>query len=186
MMNSLPFELVPSRVDHTEAFYELYLRNRSAWGPWLPHNPSLFTRHGQRERLRAEETARDQGNGYAFGIWYGAQLVGRIALTGVERGFFQNAHLGYAVDVAYQGRGLATQATRRVVDFAFTVIRLHRVDAAVLMDNRASMRVLEKVGFRLIGTAPYYLAIGGEWRDHQLYAITLEEANVGESRSNPV
>lgn len=77
----------------------------------------------------------------------------------MERGFFQNAHLGYAVDVDYQGRGLAT---------------------------RASMRVLEKVGFRLIGTAPHYLAIGGEWRDHQLYAITLEEAKVEEIRSNPV
>jgi ribosomal-protein-alanine N-acetyltransferase len=107
------------------------------------------------------------------------RVIGRIALGGVMRGAFQNAHLGYWVDQQHQGRGLATEAVRATTTFAFSAEQLHRVQAAVMPRNGASLRVLEKAGYRREGFAERYLYIAGRWEDHVLYAITAEEWTAG-------
>jgi ribosomal-protein-alanine N-acetyltransferase len=103
------------------------------------------------------------------------RIIGRIALGGILRGAFQNAYLGYWIDAEQQGRGLMTEAVRATTGFAFGAAALHRVQAAVMPSNRASLRVLEKVGYRREGSAARYLCIAGAWEDHVLFAITTEE-----------
>ncbi|MDP9037228.1 MAG: GNAT family N-acetyltransferase, partial [Myxococcota bacterium] len=103
------------------------------------------------------------------------RVIGRVALGGVLRGAFQNAYLGYWLDRDYQGRGLMTEAVRATTFFAFTSARLHRVQAAVMPRNHASLRVLEKLGYRREGLAERYLCIAGKWEDHILLAATAEE-----------
>jgi ribosomal-protein-alanine N-acetyltransferase len=103
------------------------------------------------------------------------RVIGRIALGGVMRGAFQNAYLGYWVDQQHQGRGLATEAVHATTTFAFSSGQLHRVQAAVMPRNGASLRVLEKAGYRREGFAERYLYIAGRWEDHVLYAMTAEE-----------
>ena len=61
-----------------------------------------------------------------------------------------------------------------VVEFAFGSGRLHRLQAATLVDNHASQRVLEKNAFERIGLARRYLHIGGDWRDHILFQRVAE------------
>ena len=77
--------------------------------------------------------------------------------------------LGYWIAQAHAGRGLATAAVRAMVDFAFSELRLHRVEAACLPANQASRRVLEKAGFEAEGRARAYLKINGAWADHLLF-----------------
>lgn len=103
------------------------------------------------------------------------RIIGRIALGGILRGAFQSAHLGYWIDAEHQGRGLMTEAVRAVTSFAFGAARLHRVQAAVMPGNRASLRVLEKAGYRREGSAARYLCIAGVWEDHVLFAVTVED-----------
>jgi ribosomal-protein-alanine N-acetyltransferase len=103
------------------------------------------------------------------------RILGRIALGGILLGAFQNAYLGYWMDAEQQGRGLMTEAVRAATMFAFEVLGLHRVQAAVMPRNGASMRVLEKVGYRREGMAERYLCIAGAWEDHVLFALTAEE-----------
>jgi ribosomal-protein-alanine N-acetyltransferase len=102
------------------------------------------------------------------------ELVGRVALGGILRGVFLNAYLGYAIDAAHSGRGIATAAVSRAVALAWED-GLHRVQAAVSPANVASQRVLEKVGFRREGFAERYLLLAGRWTDQQLWAITTED-----------
>jgi len=102
-------------------------------------------------------------------------IIGRVALTGVLRGAFQNAYLGYWIDESRQNRGLMTEAVRAVTAFAFESAGLHRVQAAVMPRNRPSQRVLEKVGYRREGVALRYLCIAGTWEDHILFAMTADE-----------
>ena len=102
-------------------------------------------------------------------------ILGRVALAGVLRGAFQNAYLGYWIDAGQQKRGLMTEAVEAATSFAFAGAGLHRVQAAVMPRNQASLRVLEKVGYRREGFAEKYLCIAGTWEDHWLYAITMEE-----------
>lgn len=112
---------------------------------------------------------------YHFAIVCGRAVVGRVALNGVMRGAFHNAYLGYLVDEACRGRGYATAAVRLVLAFAFESAGLHRVQAAVIPHNTASVRVVQKVGFREEGLARRYLRIAEVWEDHLLFALTCEE-----------
>jgi ribosomal-protein-alanine N-acetyltransferase len=109
-------------------------------------------------------------------------VVGRVAFGGVHRGAFQNAYLGYWIDAQNQNRGLMTEAVLAATSFALSRAGLHRVQAAVMPDNRASQRVLEKVGYRQEGLAQRYLCIAGKWADHLLYAVTAEEWPSGPQR----
>jgi ribosomal-protein-alanine N-acetyltransferase len=102
-------------------------------------------------------------------------VIGRIALGGVLLGAFHNAYLGYWIDADHQGRGLTTEAVLAATAFAFTTVRLHRVQAAVMPNNAPSLRVLEKAGYRREGFAERYLCIAGKWEDHVLFAMTAEE-----------
>jgi ribosomal-protein-alanine N-acetyltransferase len=63
-----------------------------------------------------------------------------------------------------------TAAVRALVPVAFDVLRLHRLEAACIPTNLASIRLLEKAGFRREGYARAYLCINGTWQDHLLYA----------------
>lgn len=102
-------------------------------------------------------------------------VVGRVTLSGVVRGVFQSAQLGYEVDVNHLGQGIATEAAREVVRFGFEVLDLHRVQAAIMPGNGSSLRVIEKCGFEREGLAKRYLCIAGAWEDHYLYGITYED-----------
>jgi ribosomal-protein-alanine N-acetyltransferase len=75
----------------------------------------------------------------------------------------------------YAGRGYMTDAVRTILRFAFHNLHLHRVEAACLPHNTASIRLLEKVGFRKEGYARSYLCIDGRWQDHILYGIVSDD-----------
>jgi ribosomal-protein-alanine N-acetyltransferase len=157
----------------------LRIRNRRFFTPYEPVlNDDDFTaasiRRGIEQGLHDE--AEDRGYAFAIRDLQTAKLVGRIRLSNVFRGPWQNATLGYYIDEASNGRGFATDAVALTTRFAFENARLHRVQAGVRTDNPRSMRVLEKNAFRREGIALRYLNISGEWRDHVIFAKTVEEA----------
>ncbi|MGI8777826.1 MAG: GNAT family N-acetyltransferase [Acidimicrobiales bacterium] len=115
------------------------------------------------------------GTGYGFGIFVEGRLAGEINVSGVQRGPFQNAYVGYWIDEAQAGRGYVPEALVAVARFAFEDVRLHRLQVAIIPRNRTSRRVVEKLGLREEGVAVRYLAINGVWEDHLRYAITAEE-----------
>ena len=97
-------------------------------------------------------------------------LVGGLALANIRRGVAQAGSLGYWVGAPYVRRGYMTAAVRALIPVAFDVLRLHRLEAACIPTNLASVRLLEKTGFRREGYARAYLCINGIWQDHLLYA----------------
>ena len=93
-----------------------------------------------------------------------------LALANIRRGVAQAGSLGYWIGAPFIQRGYMTAAVRALVPAAFDVLRLHRVEAACIPTNLASVRLLEKTGFRREGYARSYLCINGTWQDHLLYA----------------
>ena len=90
-------------------------------------------------------------------------------LNTVVRGAFWSAYLGYWVASSHAGRGVATAAVGCTLGLAWEQLGLHRVQAATLLHNAASQRVLARTGFERIGVAPAYLRIAGRWQDHLLF-----------------
>ena len=68
-----------------------------------------------------------------------------------------------------------TAAVDAVLTVARDDLHLHRVEAATLLHNAASQRILLRAGFERIGLAPRYLRIAGEWQDHALFQRILGE-----------
>jgi RimJ/RimL family protein N-acetyltransferase len=88
------------------------------------------------------------------------RLIGGIGLHAIDAGA---AELGYWLTPAAWGRGYATEAARAVIDMARHALPLRRVEASHHLDNPASRRVLEKIGFREVRREPLYsLARGGD------------------------
>lgn len=95
-------------------------------------------------------------------------IVGRVTISDIVRGPFQNGHLGYWVAHECNSRGVAIGAVSAVVRIAFDDLGLHRLQAATLVHNIGSRRVLARNGYSRIGLAPRYLQIAGRWQDHLL------------------
>ena len=97
-------------------------------------------------------------------------LVGGLTLANIRRGVAQAGSLGYWIGAPFARQGYMTAAVRALVPFAFGTLRLHRIEAACIPANAASIRLLEKTGFQREGYAREYLCINGVWQDHLLYA----------------
>lgn len=152
---------------------EVRSRSREHLEPWEPlRDESFYTLAGQTAAVEAAVAAREAGRAYPFVVEREGRIAGAVNLNEVVRGIFQNAYLGYWIDGACGGRGFATEAVRQAVAFAFGEGGLHRVQAAVMPRNGASIRVLEKAGFREEGLALRYLKIAGVWQDHRIFAVT--------------
>ncbi len=153
----------------------LILENRAHLQSWEPaRSAAHFTLGGQCEAQDLVRSATADGREAVFGVTSQGLLVGRVALTGIERGPFQSCHLGYWIAASHCGLGLASQAVAAVVELAYGELGLHRVEAAVMPANAASCRVLEKNSFRQEGLALRYLQIGGRWEVSASYDIVNE------------
>jgi [ribosomal protein S5]-alanine N-acetyltransferase len=169
---------VPQMVDFPEwaALREL---SRDFLTPWEPIWPADdLTRSAFRRRVRryAEDLRTDQA--YAFFIFRKSDnaLVGGLTLANVRRGVAQAGSLGYWMGAPYAGRGHMTSAVHALIPFAFGPLRLHRLEAACIPTNVASIRLLEKTGFVREGVARQYLCINGLWQDHLLFALLSADA----------
>ena len=160
--------LRPVVGDDSEEIAQLLRENREFMAPFEPlRDERFFTGDGQRERI-------EDSSSKAFAIIVDGRIGGGLTISDVIYAHFRSGVLGYWVAQRLSGRGLATRAVGEALELAFGQLRLHRLEAATLVDNIASQRVLEKNRFERIGLARRYLQIAGEWRDHFLYQRTAD------------
>jgi ribosomal-protein-alanine N-acetyltransferase len=156
----------PVKPEDAAELAALYAANRDFLAPFEPvRAEDFFTADGQRERLQVQL----DGGTHPFAIVDEGAIAGTISIFHIMRESLQSCTVGYWIDQARNGRGLATGAVEGIVAYAFDELELHRVEAGTLLDNVASQRVLEKAGFERIGIARRFLRINGDWRDFVLF-----------------
>jgi len=163
---------MPHSSDHA-AWAALREASRDFLTPWEPTWPDDdLTRGAFRRRLK--RYAEDQRNdfAYAFLIFRSDDnaLVGGLTLANIRRGVAQAGSIGYWVGAPFARKGYMTAAVRALIPFCLQTLRLHRLEAACIPANTASISLLEKTGFTREGYARSYLCINGAWQDHLLYA----------------
>ena len=142
--------------------------------PWEPTWPEdAVERTAFRRRLRRFREDWRDGTSYPFFIFRREtdDLLGGITLSNLRRGVTQAGTIGYWMGLPYARRGHMAEAVGLVLDFAFDDLRLHRVEAACLVHNEASSKLLLKLGFSEEGLARQYLCIDGRWQDHRTFGI---------------
>jgi [ribosomal protein S5]-alanine N-acetyltransferase len=103
------------------------------------------------------------------------KIIGVANFSQIFYRAFQNAYLGYYIDVDFTRQGLMSEGMRLAIDYAFYTLDLHRVEANIQPENRASINLVKRLGFTKEGFSRRYLKINGEWRDHERWALTVED-----------
>ncbi len=106
-------------------------------------------------------------------------IVGQLTVSSIMWGSAMSATLGYWVDQDRAGRGIVPTAVALATDHCFRELGLHRMEINIRPENAASLRVVEKLGFRDEGLRPRFLHINGQWADHRSFALTSEEVPEG-------
>lgn len=171
----------PLRQSDARAWRDARRRNVAWLRPWdattppgSPVRPTTF--RGLVRRLHRQARA---GTTYPFAIDVEGRFAGQVTVNNVVRGSAQFASIGYWLDREFAGREVMPRAVALVIDHCFSAARLHRIEIAIRPENTNSLRVVEKLGLHEVGYAPGYLHIDGAWRDHRIYAVTVEDCPGG-------
>ncbi|MGY1741737.1 MULTISPECIES: GNAT family N-acetyltransferase [unclassified Blastococcus] len=178
-----PVELYPLRRSDAAEWSRVRLANEDWLTPWEPtatqpwaqrHTPAAY----RAVRRRVLQRAR-MGLSYPFAVRVEGRLAGQVTIDNVVRGALRSGNVGYWIDRAVAGRGMASLAVALVCDHAFGPAGLHRLQADIRPENGPSRRLVERLGFRQEGLFRRYLDIDGDWRDHLSYGLLAEDVPGG-------
>jgi [ribosomal protein S5]-alanine N-acetyltransferase len=160
----------PLRAQDEREFLASTRRSQRLHVPWVapPRTPSAY-------RAYVAQGRRPTCRRFAVCLRTTSEIVGIVSLSEIVHGCFDSAYLGYYAFSPHDGRGLMEEGLRVVITDAFRVHGLHRLEANVQPGNRRSIRLVERLGFRKEGLSPKYLRIAGRWRDHERWALLVDE-----------
>lgn len=174
--------LRPLREGDRGDFIAYHEQSREHLRPWSPRMPEGVTldQFFTQQLERSQRGMRD-GTVLRLGAFLldGGELAGMFNLNNIVRGVFECADAGWQVGAGHTGKYLASEGVWALLDIAFAPapigLGLHRVQANVIPQNTASLRVAEKCGFRREGLAEKMLRINGAWQDHVMHAKLASE-----------
>ncbi len=178
--------LRPIRYRDKREWTEVRSRNSEWLAPWEASNPAPGgALPNYRQMVASLNSQARQGTALPFVIterisgFPEPRIVGQLTVSSIIWGSAMMATLGYWVDQDRAGRGIAPTAVAMATDHCFRQLGLHRMEINIRPENRASLRVVEKLGFRDEGYHERYLHINGSWADHRSFALTSEEVPEG-------
>ena len=158
---------------------KLLLGNRPWLKPWEATNPTGPNSFDVRAQIRGLLHQMKEHQGLPFVIEVNGELAGQLNVSNILYGSVASAMLGYWIAPEFAGRGVTPTAVALVSDYLLSIVGLHRVEIAIRPENNASLRIVEKLGFRYEGLKERYIHINGDWRDHFIFAITIDEVPDG-------
>jgi [ribosomal protein S5]-alanine N-acetyltransferase len=161
----------PPRAGDCTAFLAGVRRSRALHRGWI--NPKAATRGVFADYLKRFSA----GLNYGFLVIHREteDIVGAINLNNVVRGGFRSAALGYYAFAPYAGKGLMHEGLLLVLQQAFGKLKLHRVEANIQPENRASIALVKKCGFVREGFSRRFVKVCGKWKDHERWALLAED-----------
>ena len=170
---------VPQMSDF-QNWAELRAASRNFLIPWEPTWPrDDLSKTSFRRRIK--RYGRDMRDDLAYPFFLfevdSDNIVGGLTLSNVRRGVAQSCTLGYWIGEPYARNGYMTAAVAAIIPYVFKTLQLHRLEAACLPFNEASVRLLKRSGFNEEGYAQRYLRINGKWQDHLLFGLVADDMN---------
>ncbi|HEX5534555.1 MAG TPA: GNAT family protein [Actinomycetales bacterium] len=168
--------LRPLRLRDSRAWRRLRSDNADWLTPWEATSPTPdVPLRSFAQMVRSLSRQARAGRMLPFAVDYEGELAGQMTVSGITWGSLRSAAVGYWVDRSRAGLGIIPTALALVTDHCLFDMGLHRIEVNIRPENTASLRVVEKLGFRDEGVRRRYLHIDGDWRDHRTFALTAEE-----------
>lgn len=146
---------------------------------WEATSPGSGPYYDARGGIRLLRGMARAGVGLPFVMVVDGEFAGQLNVSQISFGSLSSCAIGYWVAERFAGRGVTPTAVALVTDHCFTELGLHRVEICIRPENAASLRVVEKLGFRYEGIRRRYIHIDGGWRDHFAFALTVEDVPFG-------
>jgi ribosomal-protein-alanine N-acetyltransferase len=169
----------PIRVRDARILERELLGNRSWLRQWEATNPGGPVGFDSKASIRSLLAHARTGNGVPFVIEYEGEFAGQLNVSGMSYGSLSSASIGYWVAERFAGHSVTPTAVALATDHVFFGLGLHRMEICIRPENAASLRVVEKLGFRYEGLRRRFIHINGDWRDHFCFALTVEEIPEG-------
>ena len=157
----------------------LQLEHRDWFRSWEATNPDGPMSFDFRAMVRNALRQLNDETSIPLVIEYQGQLVGQLTVSNILHGSASTAFIGYWISPTVAGKGITPMAVALATDYMFKVVGLHRIEIDIRPENKASLRVVEKLGFRFEGTKKGFIHINNEWRDHSVFALTADEVPNG-------
>ncbi|MEL6670638.1 MAG: GNAT family N-acetyltransferase [Bacteroidota bacterium] len=161
--------------DHLEDFFYLHSQPEidrfNTLG--IPANRGI-TREVLRPAIAAQQLAPRTYYALAIHLQESGAFMGEIGMR-LKVARYQAGEIYYNILPECWGKGYATEAAHKLLEFGFQQLRLHRISAGVAVQNLASQKVLEKLGMKKEGHHRKILPIRGEWVDNYSYAMLEED-----------
>lgn len=167
-------ELRLLEAEHAAELYAMTSRHWEYFRQWMPNFRETYSLTESTDFIRQRMERFAAGQELSTGIWESNQLVGVVALKGIDR-VNRSASIGYYLAATHQGRGLITQSCRILLDYAFTELLLNRVDILCAHANYKSRRIPERLGFREEGTLREAQWLYDHYVDLVVYAMLKQE-----------
>jgi ribosomal-protein-alanine N-acetyltransferase len=168
--------LKPEQADQVLDFY---LRDKALFERFEPDRLSNFyTLPFQKQTLTYEYNLAVKGvmlRYYVYEKEHPERIVGTVSIQHITRGYFSACEIGYKFSSEVHRRGYATEALQLLTELIFFDLKIHRIAAWVLPDNRASIQLLERIGFSYEGICRGRLYMRGKWQDHAQYSMIKPE-----------
>ena len=173
--------LRPLRYRDAREWVEVRQRNHEWLRPWEPTAPVQGARPATsfRQMVRRYNAQARAAEALPWVVTYDGRLAGQMTISSIIWGSARMASAGYWVDLDVAGRGVTPTALALAVDHCFFTVGLHRIEVNIRPENHASLRVVQKLGFREEGVRERFLHIDGGWRDHISFALTVEDVPDG-------
>ena len=136
--------------------------------------PYPYTEQDGKEFISAMLSA-DENETYAFAITADNIVIGSVGIFRQGNIHRKTAELGYYVAEEYWGKGIMTEAVRKICEYVFSRSDIIRIYAEPFANNKASCRVLEKAGFQYEGTLRSNAVKNGKVIDMKMYSLLKEE-----------
>ena len=154
------------------SFYE---ENRTFFEPFEPvRSHNFYTLGYQKALLTAEHNQISEGKLIRYWVFCKDQpeeLVGTVCFQNILKDPYHSCSLGYKFSQRYLHQGYATESIQKCIDLLFDESQIHRIDAYIMPNNTASIRLIERLSFQYEGTCRSFAKINGNWGDHRHYAL---------------
>lgn len=167
-------ELRPLSAEDADALFSTIERNLDRLRQWLEWAAADYSLDDVQRFIGEKQAGNLAGTGLAAGIWLAGSLCGAIELHRID-GRHRSSSIGYWIDGACEGRGIATRACRAIVAEGFRSYGLHRIEIRCATANHRSAAVPQRLGFKLDGTLREAERLHDRWIDLHVFGMLQHE-----------
>ena len=167
-------KIMRSKPGHEVILAKYYQENKAhlkKWSPLMPRTHHSVASWTLRLIEREIEFVDNSSVHFIATNDSETQIIGTCSISNIVRGVFQSCHMGYSMDRNFEGQGKMRELAEHTIEYVFAELKLHRIIANHMPENKRSEALLKRLGFEREGYAKRFLQIDGEWEDHVLNSL---------------